>query len=567
MTVLDGGFRSLVRRPLAWVLFAVFILHAVGIGWGLPATDGWDDDGVAPRDFLVGLVRTFTPGDFYTYPPLHILLLALLTCPWWIVTLARAPSLSPPVLVNAFLNVPEMTAFAIVARVLAALMSVGIVFALAKVAEEIRGRRAALLVAAVVGLNAPFAYYAQTSNVDVPYCLWASLALLYATRAVTRHEPRALRPMGVMAAFAIATKDQAAALFVLGCPAVLAGWFLLDRWPRDNARRVLKEAALSALILVGTLAIVDGAFFNPSGFARRVAFLLGSASQNYASYPATLGGRFAVLRDSARDFVQFYPLPFAFLVLVGVARVAGSDRAERRAAGLIPLAWALSFTLLFNCLARRTDHRFLLPQMLLLGVYAGLGLDALLVLPTRWATAPMRALAAGLLAWALFECLAVDVALLHDTRYDAEAWLASHVATGDSIEVYGNQAYLPRLPQKASVFRIDSKPVDERNPLLGATEVLGTIDDLEQRRPQWIVVSDSLMWKYLVDPTAWERAGRTFTPEQQAAQREGNIFRRLLAGQCGYATAHVSQHTSRLWPRVNIHGVTLQTIYIFERAR
>jgi hypothetical protein len=86
--------------PERVVLFAVAILRMVGIGWGLPASDGWDVDGIAPRDFLPGLVETFTPGHYFTYPPFHLALLALLTLPVTVVTLLRAPSMAPSDLVS-----------------------------------------------------------------------------------------------------------------------------------------------------------------------------------------------------------------------------------------------------------------------------------------------------------------------------------------------------------------------------------------------------------------------------------------------------------------------------------
>jgi hypothetical protein len=63
------------------VLLGVAVLHLACIGWGLPSSDGWDVDGVAPRDFLPGIVETYTPGRYFTYPPLHLELLALLTSP------------------------------------------------------------------------------------------------------------------------------------------------------------------------------------------------------------------------------------------------------------------------------------------------------------------------------------------------------------------------------------------------------------------------------------------------------------------------------------------------------
>src|SRR4051794_17674471 len=160
-------WRALARSPLTWILGIVGVLHAVGIGWGLPASDGWDNDGIAPRDFLVGLVETFTPGHYFTYPPVHLVLLGVVTLPVTLTALLRAPSLDQAAVVGEIVRVPYMTILAYEARWVSLAMSVGIVYMLAKIGEELRGRRAGLWVAAACGVNAPFGYYAHTSNLDV----------------------------------------------------------------------------------------------------------------------------------------------------------------------------------------------------------------------------------------------------------------------------------------------------------------------------------------------------------------------------------------------------------------
>jgi hypothetical protein len=561
--------RLLACSPLAWVLVGVLAIHGVGIGWGLPGTDGWDDDGVAPRDFLFGVAETFTPGHYYTYPPLHLILLAILTCPGWIAGLVRAPSLSAHDVVHEFLRVPYMTSFALVARAVTVAMSLGIVYAFAKAAEELRGRRAGLAVAVVVGLNAPFAYYSHTSNLEVPYCFWASFSLLYLVRAIVRERPAELRWMALCAALAAATKDQAAALFVLGVPATLALWFALGAWPRANVRAVWREASIALALGLGVLLAIDGIVVNPTGFLARVGFLLGSASQDHASYAKTFSGRLHVTGDSIQMFPHFYPAPFSLLALGGLGVATATGLRSKRVAGAAPILFALSSFALFNLLARRTDERFLLPQMLILGLYIGLGLEAAVLATPRPFARALGVLAFSLLAWALYECAAVDVALLYDTRYDAEAWLAAHVAPGDGLEVYGNQVYLPRLPAWARTYRVDQRPVDKRNPLVGAAEVLDHYENVEQRQPRWIVLAESTIWMYLVDETDYERGGRVMTPGQQAAQRDDaarSYFRDLVAGRRGYSLAHVSEWTSTFWPRMQIHGSTGQTIRVLERV-
>src|SRR3984957_6798396 len=129
MATLGERARSCLKRlksPLPALLACVFVLHVVGIGWGLPASDGWDNDGIAPRDFLSGLVETFTPGHYFTYPPVHLALLGVLTLPVSLVALARAPSHDPRAVIHEFVKVPYMTTFAIVARLVSVVMSVAI---------------------------------------------------------------------------------------------------------------------------------------------------------------------------------------------------------------------------------------------------------------------------------------------------------------------------------------------------------------------------------------------------------------------------------------------------------
>src|SRR5580704_12230879 len=69
--------RELWATPLGKILALALVLRLAGPFWGLPNADGWDDDGVAPRDFLPGVLQTYWPGEHYTYPPLHLILLAV----------------------------------------------------------------------------------------------------------------------------------------------------------------------------------------------------------------------------------------------------------------------------------------------------------------------------------------------------------------------------------------------------------------------------------------------------------------------------------------------------------
>lgn len=561
------------RSPLAWILAAVFVLRVVGIGWGLPASDGWDNDGVAPRDFLAGLVETVIPGHYYTYPPVHLVLLAFVTAPVAIVALAHARSLQPADVIHEFLKVPYMTTFAVAARLVSVALSLGIVWAIAKVTEELRGERAGWCAAAFVGVNVPLTYYAHTTNLDVPYLFWGCLAVLVLVRAVGRREPRLLRRWAVLAALAVGTKDQAYALFLLAAPAGLALWLALDPWARQRARVVLREAALATGTGLGVLVIADAVLVNPTGFLARVRFLLGPASQDYAQYTNDWRGRWDVVHDLVTRFDLYYPAGFAILVALGLALVvrAARGRPARLVAALLPLLVVLSFTACFNCIARRTDHRFGLPQMVLVAVYGGIGLEALVFglrfAPVRWLA---RLVAAAAFAVALFGAADVDANLLLDPRYDAEAWMRAHVSPGDTIETYGLNVYMPRFPPGAHVIRAGPYPSEHRNPMPGVEEVVADYDHAAARGAKYIVVSQGWAWRYLVDPSDWPNDGHMLAPTEQVSSRDREAtayFRALTSGRCdGYELVHVSTWTSKVWPPIDLHASTARDIWIYARS-
>ena len=53
------------------------LTELVTLGWDLPGSHGWENDGVAPRDLFGGLANNLTPGHAHRYPLLHYLVLAV----------------------------------------------------------------------------------------------------------------------------------------------------------------------------------------------------------------------------------------------------------------------------------------------------------------------------------------------------------------------------------------------------------------------------------------------------------------------------------------------------------
>jgi 4-amino-4-deoxy-L-arabinose transferase-like glycosyltransferase len=568
---LSARLDAVLRSPLFWILFLAALMRCAGIVWGLPAADGWDDDGVAPRNFLVGLVQTYSPGSHFTYPPLHMFILALLTLPGWIAALFQAPALNPHAVIAEIIQVPYMTFFAVVARIVSIAMSLGTIVLIGKMAGRIGGRRAGYLAAAAAALNAALVYYGQVTNLDGPYLFWSALSLWQWMRVFTERDLRRIRWAMLTAAAAVATKDQAAAVFLLSLPAALGAWFAVERWPRQNAVRLLAQILLWGAISLLALLLVDGALTNPTGFTERIAFLTGPASGDYAEYQANWSGRLALLADMWAYAPRYYPQAALLLAALGIGLVAARPRQEsgHLPAALLPLLAVLSFTLAFNFTALRTETRFLLPQTLFLAVYMGLAADKLVSLPQAWLRKGLQAALLGLAAIAFLGCAGVSSAFIVDPRYEAEHWLGAHVQPGDSLETYGLNAYLPRFPAAAAVSRVGLKPLKARNPLPGVREVVQPYDAVEKRRPRYIVVSGWWVRDYLEASPPLPGEGRTLQKVRQADFRDRaarRYFQALFAGKYRYRLAHRSVYSLGIKPPLNAYESLAQAIYLFERV-
>jgi 4-amino-4-deoxy-L-arabinose transferase-like glycosyltransferase len=476
-----------------------------------------------------------------------------------------------------------MTYFAVLGRLVSLGMSLGIIWAVGEMARLVAGgasggplasaygrtaqakSQAGLFAAGAAALNFGLTYYGQVGNLDVPYLFWGTLALLWSMRAVAEQRTQHFRAAALLAAAAVATKDQAYALFLLSLPLFLLIWFLIDNWPRQEARavvRVLLPAILVALIL---LLLVDGAITNWSGFLKRVAFLAGPAAQDYAEYVQGPAGWRALLGDMSAYYSHGYGLVAVSLAFLGVVAHVTRARAGILAAGLLPAFAILSFTLCFNFAALRSDDRFLMPQAVLACVYIGIAADILAFAAQAWIQLVARAALAITALFALQQTIAINAALLLDPRYEAERWLTAHIKPGDSIETYGQNCFLPRFPSGAHVTRIGQGDLKVRNPLPGVREVRAPFGARGNAR--FIVVNAKWAERYL-RPEVPLPPGHIYSALQQADFRNQDArehFAHLLDGRAGYRLGYTA-HYDGLWPAVHIHDSLDETIWLFERA-
>ncbi len=524
----------MARDKAVYVLFAAFVVF--GCWWNLPCVDTWASDSVSPRvsGLGSGLAETYAWGSYFTYPPLHLLLLGALALPVIGCFAVTAPQ-GADALRLALVHAPAMTIVEVTTRLVTFAMALGVIRNVWRMSERLWDARVAFIAGLAVACNPIFVYYAHTGNLEVPSLFWATLALDELVR-VTRGESRERRAM-LYVAFAVLTKDQAAAMLLLPVLGVIV------------RRRAWAAIGLGAL----TYLLVSGAVVNPLGWARRVAFLLGPASRDWTPYDSTAAGLGELCRDVALNVWRSGGALAAVAVGIGV-RVAA--RSQKRGE-LLPLAAASSFVVLFTFGARRSEERFLLPPMVLLAPFVGVAFASVKHARRTWA------LAALTVAWPTFEVLRVDATLAMDARPSATRYLET-LPPRTPVEVYGANPTLPRLPSGPEWTRVGTENPASRgiHPAFEpGRDVRVDAIDPAGRNPQYLVVSSH--WA-----THFE-GGRTPIARRWAEDREAASYFELLAHDAHPTYRRVATFRCVLpfgFACRRIHSSTGDEIWVFQAA-
>jgi 4-amino-4-deoxy-L-arabinose transferase-like glycosyltransferase len=545
--------RERLRDPAVVVLLALGIAIAVGSWWGLPGSDSWIADAVSPRSCGLGaIVETYWPGHFHKYPPLHTALLTVLSLPWIGLAASRAGT-GIDTLGAELVKPLYMTGIEVSARLVAAAMAVATVGGTMALWGRLAGRRAGIAAGVIVASNAVFVLYAHTGNTDVPYLFWLAWALVEIDR-VACGEPRETHAL-LLATAAVLTKDQAAAALILPLPAylVLVPWF---------ARRapVLRRGLLRAVLLsVATYAVVSGAVVNPVGFRRRIAHLVGPASQQWVEYPGGVAGALAMTRDSLHQVTDFTSWPIVLAAFAGLVLAFARGPGLARARALLPLTAAASFACFFSLPVRQSEHRYFLPETLFFLPYAGLAYDAAWA---RWSRA--RALVAGAAVASLLPALlgvaSMDATLLADPRYVAERFLA-RLSPGTHVEIYGGPIFMPRIPAQLVAVRPGVEPIGDRQAIPDVTDLVDPEMDPRSRAPDAIVLATELSNESNAEVSRWVVPPETM---QYRDPRSHAFLRKLFDGSLGYA--RVLRATCTLpWPLEcrRIHHSTGGEVWVY----
>jgi hypothetical protein len=454
---------------LAALLLGSLALNAWGLGWGLPSRYGWAPDEVLPGDVIEARARGFSGGWHTKYPPLHFYLLAAMNAATPRDTALAAPRTSVSSARDVAASDAAYARLFVRARVLSLLMAVGVLFAVYAAARIVTTPRAAWFAAALTAGMPPFVFYAKLANVDMPSLFWWTLSLVFLLRALRDQRIADYALLGGTAAAAVATKDQMYGFYVLCVP-----WILLTHVRRvkgmDESAHRRTAFGLKMLAAGGTFAVLfvllSGLPWNLAGFRAHVALIAGSASQDFQEFAGTTSGHFGLLVQTVANLAFTLGIPAFLLCLAGIGASVRGAVGFPRPAILLP---ALSYYAFFLMVVIYCYDRFVIGIGILLAFFGGALLDRIWEAPRMGLLA--RASAVAILLYGAGRCVSLDLAMVNDARYGAEAWLRTNAAPPAAIAPIGPLEYLPRMAG------LEARPLGP------------SVDRLEKVKPRFVVTS------------------------------------------------------------------------------
>jgi hypothetical protein len=561
--------RVVVRIALAYAA-----LQLAMIGWDQPNAFGWENDGVAPKDFLRGVLYNLAWGQAHRYPLFHNMLLLLACAPALLACVLWGPW-SAHAIAERVSSIACMTTVSFVIKIVHVAMGVGVLVLVARITRRLFGAPAGRFAALCVASSVTIGYYGRVSNLDGPYMFWTVLALDCMLDVLQRGAPRDYALAALCMAASVATKDQAYASYALALPVCFGLVPLLSTQPMPVGpahRRRLLHGLQWGVLGYGVLA---GVVFNPAGFVARVRMLAGTNSRDWRSYARSAAGLRLNIEDLWAAQTQFHwHWGVVALCWSGVvyAALGTPEPGFGRRARLLPIAMGLSSVLAFTLPVARCEHRFLLPLGVMLCVYGGGALAWLWRQRFSWPLACAACVALCLSAW---QCVLLGLTQWGDARNEVERYLA-RLPDGSVVETYGFLVFQPRFDSSArSPYRVDRVGTDavrERAHIAGMTEVRDAFGNVGVRHPDVIVVSDGFAERFLARSF---RTGEVASAQWRAAQQDaaavrffGAVVRDALPG---YHTVLWARSQLPAWTRalggkpVRIHDSTGATLFVLRR--
>lgn len=447
-----------VTAALLFVVGLSLSLNLTAVNWGQPGGHSWHADSIAGVRTVNEMGHLFGRWK-HKYPRVQFLIVSVFYKPFlnrW----AAEPveiQLGDGTIRKTILDMERVSKLIIVSRVVTALMGAGAVIAVFLTARLLfRDNMAAFLAGLALAVTMNFVFYSHLGNVDVPCTFWVGWSLYWAVQASYSGKWRHFVLLGLFCALGVCTKEPVLG-YVLGIG--LAVWLGMIGKAIDSGKSFKKglisvfniKTIVAVIVALLCFAFLEDLLTAPASFFKRLDFWF---KVGVDRYNMGFSGYWLFLWKTGRTFC--YSLGWPLLTAVVASMVYCIFRYKWKSAyGILPI---LVFYVVVILRTRLNIPRYFIPGFTGLALLAGKGLSDFL----RWKILPrlIRILAVGFVyVLSLLYCIGLDLELINDSRYDAEAWLLKHITRRDVVAVLSAPSYAPRIHTLGCGYRyVSARP-------------------------------------------------------------------------------------------------------------
>ncbi|MBN2251414.1 MAG: glycosyltransferase family 39 protein [Candidatus Altiarchaeota archaeon] len=400
----------------------------------------------------------------------------------------RIADVPPPFLANSLL----------ISRILSVLMGVLTVLVVYFIGKEICGERAGLLSSFFAAFTMSFVNVAHFATVESLVMFWIMSSMLFLVMIVKTGGRKYYLLAGVVSGLAISTKYTAGLLLL----SFLAAHFLsVKRGKVINRNLVIGLVLMPVFFFAGT----PYALFELEAFVNdifRITSIVGGGRTLLNPHP----GYVSIILH----LMNALGFPMFLLAVLGMGDAALGTIRKRE--GYRYSLLFFSFIIPLYIIISRwnfVELRFIMPGIPFLAVFSGRYVsESIELLRGTWKKGLM-VFVFLVMVYSMAYVLVADGKFTSDSRYGAAGWIRENIEPGQVIEKYGR--YNPPIPEDVRVY---TPPVEGGIDLYNKTETEAFdkyLDELETRKPDYIVLSSSYYGRYLVDSNPFPARTKYFS--------------------------------------------------------
>lgn len=499
-------FKTVAAKPIFWILVVAFLLRLWGIAYGFPLFLVNDEPALVLGALKMMELKTLVPAwhdaefrKVLSYPPVpsyfYLVTLAPVIAAHW------ALSGFLPLAAYADAIALDPSVIWIAARILNALMGIGVIFIIYRIARTVtRSERAALLAACFLAVSFYHIQLSQVVRQWMPATLFLYAAWLVALKFRDAPSKKPYLLAGSFMGLAIGTNTSSAVAFLplLVSHFAARGQAFLKKL---TSRELWLMVAVAAAIAILVTALYPFGFTRAEGsgtvfgdIAKRVGFLAGRSFAEWCLF----------LADYAKLLIRYETILLAATAVgIGVLirrRASSPDGAPQPEASDRPIAEFTIAAILFSIVYLSALYLFFneIPRALIfilpaLAVLAGFGADRLISFfqnTIRPVFATNTFLIFGFSFFIFFAYpLAIDLRYDYllsrqDTRLVARDWIEQNIPAG--TEILADLPYLRLTNTKAGIHALEK--IDPGG-LRAADRALLRRDDAHYPTPAYAVLN------------------------------------------------------------------------------